>query len=325
MLNKLVKSFGVVLFGLILLAFTPSSGYAYYNASVSTGSVTNITQTNATFNGSVNTGGIQGNAWFEYGTDSSFGNTTTLNAFNFNAPYSGSFSTNISGLSANTTYYVRAVGQNSAGQVYGNITSFTTSFSNSENNNSMSPTATTTSGSVLSNSILQMNALILTNNSNSADTWFEWGTTSNLGNKTVVMPVSGAPAIRHTNTLAGLLPGTRYYFRAVAQNSYGISYGDILSLMTTGSAQTYNNNQNNTNTYVVPANTAPTNTVTSTETTSADNGNLSGNALGANIFGYGGFLPTNLFGWLIIIVLILLIVYLSRRLYGQASDQRSHS
>lgn len=322
MSNKLVKSFGVALLGLALLVFMPFVSYAYTNASVSTGSVTNITQTNATFNGSVDTGGIQGNAWFEYGTDVSFGNTTTLNAFNFNAPYSGSFSTNISGLSANTTYYVRAIGQNSAGKVYGSIVSFTT---NSGSGNSMAPTATTTSGTILANNVLQMNAMILINNSNSADTWFEWGTTSNLGNKTVTTPVSGAPATRHINTLSGLLPGTRYYFRAVAQNSYGISHGAILSAVTSGSAQIYDNNQNNTNTYVVPVNTASVNTVTSTDATSAYNSNLPGYALGANIFGYGGFLPTNLFGWLLIIILVLLIVYLSRRLYGPTSDQRSHS
>jgi len=39
----------------------------------------------------------------------------------------GSFSSAINGLNANTTYFVRAYATNSAGTVYGNAVSFTTS------------------------------------------------------------------------------------------------------------------------------------------------------------------------------------------------------
>jgi len=80
-----------------------------------------------TFNGSVNTGGLPGNAWFEYGTDLNFGNSTTLNAFNWNSGYSGGYSTNVSGLTANTTYYFRAVAQNFYGRSEGAILSLATS------------------------------------------------------------------------------------------------------------------------------------------------------------------------------------------------------
>jgi hypothetical protein len=316
MLSKTIKLLGIILLGAMFFASVPFTIYAY-NASVTTVNATNITPMNATFNGVVNTGGLSGNAWFEYGTDLNFGNSTTLNAFIFNTGYGGSYSTNISGLTANTTYYFRAVAQNSQGRVYGNVVSFSTNFSTSGYNNSLSPTAITTSSDVLADNTAQFNSLILTGNSNKADTWFEWGTTSQLGNQTITVPVSGAPAIRHTNTITGLAPGTTYYFRAVAQNSYGISDGVVLSLVTSGktATSTSSNIKNNTSNTGAP--------ITSTDTTSVDKSTNTTppsslfSALGANAVGSGTFLPVNIFGWLILIILILLLVLLSKHVYGQ--------
>src|ERR1035437_6054200 len=317
MLNKIIKLIGITLVGAGLFASAPFIGYAqYYNgygASVSTGNATNITPMNATFNGSVNTGGISGNAWFEYGTDVNFGNSTTLNAFDFNSSFSGSYSTNVSGLTANTIYYFRAVGQNSYGKVYGNIISFATNFSTAGYNNSMAPTAVTTSGAILSDNTAQFNGLVLTGNTSKADGWFEWGTTPALGNITPTTPVGGAPAIRHTNTITGLDPGTTYYFRSVAQNSYGRSEGVIMSLVTSGSAQAV---QQNTTATKTPAK------ITNTNTTAVDkNPNASptpsNSQLGASAAGAGSFLPNSLFGWMILFILILLLFILSKHLHSQ--------
>ena len=313
MLNKTIKFFIIILVGATLFTIAPFTGYAY-GAYVSTGNVTNITPMNATFNGFVNTGGLPGNAWFEYGTDVNFGNSTSLNAFIFNNGYGGNYSTNISGLTANTTYYFRAVAQNSEGRVYGNVSSFTTNFSTSGYNNSMSPTAITTSGAVLADNTAQFNALILTGNSNSANSWFEWGTTPNLGNQTATIPVSGAPAIRHMNTITGLTPGTAYYFRAVTQNLYGRSDGVILSLVTSGSAPIQNNNQSNVQNTTTPA--APQK-ITSTDSTTVDKSVNIFSLLGASVFGSGSFFPINLFGWLILLILILMLILLSKHAYGQ--------
>jgi hypothetical protein len=38
--------------------------------------------------------------------------------------------------------------------------------------------------------------------------------------------------------------------------------------------------------------------------------------LGATVFG-AGFFPTNIFGWLLLIILILLLVYLAKYIFGQ--------
>ena len=137
MLRKVIKLCGIILLGVGLFAASPFISYAQYyqNATVSTINATDITPTNATFNGNVNLGGLTGSAWFEYGTDLNFGETTTLDGFNWSGGYSGSYSTNISGLTANTVYYFRAVAQNDQGRVYGNVVSFTTDFSTDGNNN----------------------------------------------------------------------------------------------------------------------------------------------------------------------------------------------
>jgi hypothetical protein len=285
----------------------------YQNASVSTINATSITPTNASFNGFVDTGGAAASAWFEYGTDLNFGESTTLDAFNWNGGYSGDYSTNISGLTADTTYYFRAVAQNSTGRVYGNVVSFTTDLSTDGNNNLDSPTAITTSGTVLTDNAAQFNALILTGNAEKTDSWFEWGATPNLGNQTATTPLSGSPAIRHTNTITGLAPGTTYYFRAVAQNSFGQSYGDILSLTTSGSAQ--NESEQNS-----PNQTNNINKTTSTDTTTVDktvNENSAVSALGANVAGANSFFPINLLGWLVLLILIFLLVLLGKHAHKQ--------
>jgi phosphodiesterase/alkaline phosphatase D-like protein len=318
MLNKIIKLCGIILLGAGLFASCPFVSYAQYysgyGASASTISATNITPMNATLNGTVNTGGIAGNAWFEYGTDLSFGHATTLNAFNFNAPYSGNYSTNVSGLTANTTYYFRAVAQNSYGKVSGNVLSFTTDFSTSGYNNSLVPTAITVSSAVLADNTAQMNGLILTGNTNSSNSWFEWGVTPSLGNQTTSVLLGGSPAIRHTNTITGLEPGTTYYFRAVAQNSYGINYGVTMNFTTTGrvSAPVATGGTSNT-TPTVPSK------ITSTDTTKVDNSinPSSPSLLGANVVGSGTFFPMSLLGWMILITLILFLVYLGKHTYSQ--------
>jgi hypothetical protein len=43
-------------------------------------------------------------------------------------------------------------------------------------------------------------------------------------------------------------------------------------------------------------------------------------ALGASVFGLGAFLPTTLFGWMILVILVLILVLLGNHVYGRFSD-----
>ncbi len=93
---------------------------------ITTNSISNITSNSATCGGNVtNAGGStitnRGVCW---GTSS---NPTISNSKTSNGTGIGSFTSSITGLSANTTYYVRAYATNSAGTAYGSQISFTTS------------------------------------------------------------------------------------------------------------------------------------------------------------------------------------------------------
>ena len=99
-------------------------------ATLTTLPIGNITNTSATSGGSIiATGGSsvtqRGVCW------STTQNPTTANSSTNNGNGTGSFTSNLIGLTANTTYYVRAYAINSAGTAYGNQQSFTTTTSGS--------------------------------------------------------------------------------------------------------------------------------------------------------------------------------------------------
>lgn len=91
--------------------------------SVATDPATGVTGYSAVLNGRVNGNGLSTTEWFTYGTNPNFGASTSPRS-------SGSgftaYNSQVSGLTPNTTYYFRAVAQNSEGTVYGNTLAFTT-------------------------------------------------------------------------------------------------------------------------------------------------------------------------------------------------------
>ena len=95
--------------------------------SVITTPATSVTQNTATLNGYFDTNGFDSQVWFEYGTDAAIANSVWTSKINESAGTNGSFSAPITGLSSNTKYYFRAIGQNSAGVKRATATlSFTT-------------------------------------------------------------------------------------------------------------------------------------------------------------------------------------------------------
>lgn len=201
-------------------------------ASVSTNSVYSVTQSSATIQGVVNPNNSHTNTWFEYGTTQSFGSTA-----GYQTVGTGNSATNISGylsnLFSNTTYYYRAVAQNAYGTTYGNTLNFTTQSSNYGSNGS-APFVTTNSANSISTNAVTFNGSVTPNNSNTT-AWFEYGTTQSLGYTAGYQSVgSNNYATTLTSTIYNLSSNATYYYRVVAQNAYGTTYGSIMSFTTTG-------------------------------------------------------------------------------------------
>ena len=81
-----------------------------------TGSATSITSTSATLNGTVNPNGVSTGAFFQYGTTTSYGYTTSSQVIG-SGTSDVSVTDTLTGLSANTTYHFRIVATNSSSVV----------------------------------------------------------------------------------------------------------------------------------------------------------------------------------------------------------------
>ena len=151
---------------------TPPQGQA---PTVTTNSATNISQNSATLNGTANPNGLATNVWFEYGTTQSLGSTAGFQSIG-NGTSQVNITNTLSNLQNNTTYYFRAVAQNSAGTTQGSILSFTTS----GGQQGQAPIVNTLSATNISQSGATLNGTVNPNNSNTT-VWFEYGTTQSLG------------------------------------------------------------------------------------------------------------------------------------------------
>lgn len=178
---------------------------------VSTTSATNITGSSATFNGILNSMGTSSlvTAWFEYGTDPTFGNATaqqTLSA-------AGSFSFSITGLSPATTYYYRAAAFTSSGNVYGAYSTFQTG--------SRSPVViyTNPASSVSANTATLNANLSSMGNARTVNVHFNYGTNSQMGSTTLAQTMKSPGTVSFQ--LTDLVPGTGYIFQAVAETPEG--------------------------------------------------------------------------------------------------------
>ncbi len=182
--------------------------------------------------------------WFQYGTSYPYttqvGNQTQYGT-------SGNFNYTLTGLTPNTTYYFQAVAQNSAGTNYGTVLSCTTLPVQVIHQNNP-PVVTTVYASSVSQTTARLNGYlnsvgtqtcpIGSNCSNylslpaysNTNVWFEWGTTQALGYTTAQQNLNSATTF--STYLPNLAPNTTYYFRAKAQNNFGVATGTILAFTT---------------------------------------------------------------------------------------------
>ena len=201
---------------------TTNAGIPTAVPSVTTGSVANVTTTTATLQGQVNPNGGITNAYFEYGTTTSYGGTSAnLGAGSGTSP--GSLSADISALQPGTLYHYHLVAQNSLGTTLGADATFTTLY--------LPPTVTTGSSSVASTTSVNVNGTVNANNA-SAQVFFDYGTDgvtfpSSVG--ATPATVTGSSSTTVSAVLPNLLQGTTYYYRVRATSAGGTSTGSVAS------------------------------------------------------------------------------------------------
>ena len=199
---------------------------------VTTNSITNPTQTTAVGSGNVASAG--GATVTERGICWSTNQNPSISSNEGKEELgsgTGSFSHTITGLTASTTYYVRAYALNSEGTpTYGNQIDFITEDENVINK----PT-------VLTNAIINITQTTAVSGGNVSD---DGG--ANVTARGICWSTSPEPTLQNTNliaqngpgtgnfqsTLTNLTPDTQYYVRAYASNSEGTAYGTSLSFFT---------------------------------------------------------------------------------------------
>jgi len=250
-------------FTLLVMLFLAFSAISFFPALVSalneepdvtTKSATSISDDRATLNARVDGNGSSTTAWFEYGTDRDLDDSTSEESV---GSRSTDFDLRISDLEEDTIYYFRVVAENDEGTDYGSILSFRTDDDNTSSSTS-SLSAVTVSATEISYNSAKLNSLILNETNKTAKTWFEWGPTQALGNKTPEVSIGSVDSTTFRESIFGLAPGRIYYFRAVTENSSRRNNGSILSF-TTNSYYVSNYINQNTN--------PNTNTNTNTTTT----------------------------------------------------------
>ncbi len=200
---------------------------------ITTQAVNGISTNTATGNGNITTLGIpnptsHGVCWNTSGIPT----TADFVADNGAASATGAYTVSMTGLSVNTTYYVRAFATNTTGTSYGTEVSFIT--------NGIAPTVTTQAVSSITASTATGNANITSLGiPNPSAHGICWNTTGNPTTANFVVNNGAASATGvYTASMIGLSANTTYYVRAFATNIAGTSYGAEVSFTTAAIAPT---------------------------------------------------------------------------------------
>ncbi len=202
---------------------------------ITTATVTDITLHTATCGGSVTKDGgaavtARGICWSTAELPSVRDSHTTDNKG------TGSFTSDITDLSPNTIYHVRAYATNKVGTSYGNDISFTTSPI------VVATIATTAVSGITITTAISGGNITEDGGGTITARGICWATTANPVIGATNTTTDGTGTGVFTSAITGLLPGTGYHVRAYATNSAGTAYGADVPFTTLASAcRSYNN------------------------------------------------------------------------------------
>jgi len=195
---------------------------------VTTNSATAVGTSGATLNGVVNPNNENTTVTFEYGLTMAYGTTVTADQSPLGGTSNIAVTRTISALTPSTTYHYRAVGQNASGTTFGANQIITTTSTDPS-----APTAVTNPATSVGATGAMLSGTADSKNQSTTVT-FEYGLTAAYGE---TVPADQSPFTSEfpatlSTALNGLTSNTTYHYRVVAENAFGIAYGDDITFFT---------------------------------------------------------------------------------------------
>ncbi len=192
--------------------------------------------------------------------------------------------------------------------------SVTITVNGNSNNQRYLPNAVTTVVSSLKSTSAVLHGTIYTNGTIPTYAYFEYGTSPSFGLSTGKYSFSSSSS-DFVKSISGMTPSTTYYFRAVAENSNGISKGDTFYFTTPSAGY-------NVETPTIVKYSSGSNSFNSNSQNSS-NQNVSNN-LGASAGSASvSFLPSTAIGWMLMIIFVLILLIIIRALINKET-QNNH-
>jgi len=195
---------------------------------VTTTAASYVTAYTASLNGDVTPNGLATSVYFEWGDRSellSLSNTPSAIGSGTNLVANWA---SIGSLSPDSTYFFRIVGLNVSGSATNKTYGATLSFKTLP----VKPTVTTLGIANATTTAVTLQGAV-NPNGNPTSFYFEYGPSPSYGFLTPAQDAgSGSNSVSLSSVLTGLNNAQTYYYRAVASNSYGVSYGTDQSFIT---------------------------------------------------------------------------------------------
>jgi len=198
---------------------------------LATTAISSITSTTAVSGGNISSDGnsavtVRGVCW-----STASGATIALSTKTIDGTGTGSFTSNITGLTGSTTYYLRAYATNAVGTAYGSEVIFTTS------PQAAIPTLTTTAISGIGITSAASGGSISADGGSAVTArGVCWSTSSNPTVALSTKTTDGSGTGSFTSNLTGLTGSTTYYVQAYATNAVGTAYGNQVTFTTSSAS-----------------------------------------------------------------------------------------